>query len=58
MQPLLAAQGPVLLQLFQLWGLLVALLESQGKTDDAPARADGLWAEEGRCCFPVWRNHI
>ncbi|CAE7622380.1 unnamed protein product [Symbiodinium necroappetens] len=46
MQPLLAAQGPVLLQLFQLWGLLVALLESQGKTDDAPARADGLWAEE------------
>ncbi|CAE7482282.1 RCH1, partial [Symbiodinium necroappetens] len=38
--------GPVLLQLFQLWGLLVALLEFQGKTDDEPARADGLWAEE------------
>ncbi|CAE7733082.1 inlA [Symbiodinium sp. CCMP2456] len=46
MQPLLAAQGPVLLQLFQLWGLLVALLDSQGKTGDEPTRADGLWAEE------------
>ncbi|CAE7209073.1 inlA, partial [Symbiodinium microadriaticum] len=38
--------GPVLLQLFQLWGLLVALLESQKKTGGEPARADGLWAEE------------
>ncbi|CAE7683161.1 RCH1 [Symbiodinium sp. CCMP2592] len=46
MQPLLAAQGPVLLQLFQLWGLLMALLESDRESGDEPSRTDGLWAEE------------
>ncbi|CAE7255993.1 GSO1 [Symbiodinium sp. CCMP2592] len=42
MQPLLVAQGLVLLQLFQLWGLLVALhLRPEGRQ-----RPDDLWAEE------------
>ena len=55
MQPLLEAQGPVLLQLFQLWGLLVAFLESQTRTGDEPTQTDGLWAEERLCCCALER---
>ena len=48
MQPLLAAQGPLLLQLFQLWGLLVALRPVQGTKRDGNEGVDVkmLWVEE------------
>ncbi|CAE7293660.1 RCH2, partial [Symbiodinium pilosum] len=48
MRPLLAAQGPLLLQLFQLWGLLVSLRQVQGTgtNDKEPADSNIPWVEE------------
>ncbi|CAE7702076.1 inlA [Symbiodinium microadriaticum] len=47
LQPLLLAQGPVLLQLFQLWGVLVALsTRSDQGGGGGSGSSGGLWEEE------------
>ncbi|CAE7633397.1 inlA [Symbiodinium sp. CCMP2456] len=48
LQPLLLAQGPVLLQLFQLWGVLVALSthRDQGGGGGGSGGSGGVWEEE------------